>query len=234
MALGKLKIFTTIWSKVFAHQRALVSVLSFPLANWTLTPLCTSYWPRESKICLSVGRSSLKQTLKLTILLNIEVEPGEKDKRTCKIKTASIKWTKKEKKETEAQKKQGTYLLRTNRKDWTDKKIWETYIMLGRIEKSFRDMKSHLGFRPNFHQSKDRVESHMFISVLTYHLMHSIERKLRLNGDNRNWDSIKSILKTHCRVTLEYIVSKNGELLKNSKRTNSRPEKSHLDIYRKL
>ncbi len=124
--------------------------------------------------------------------------------------------------------------LRTNRKDWTDKKIWETYIMLGRIEKSFRDMKSHLGFRPNFHQSKDRIESLMFISVLAYHLMHSIERKLRLNGDNRNWDSIKSILKTHCRVTLEYIVSENGELLKNSMRTNSRPEKSHLDIYRKL
>ena len=46
-------------------------------------------------------------------LYHIEVEPGEKDKRTCKIKTASIKWTKKEKKEkkeTEAQKKQGTYL----------------------------------------------------------------------------------------------------------------------------
>ncbi len=64
--------------------------------------------------------------------------------------------------------------------------------------------------------------------------MHSIERKLRLNGDNRNWDSIKSILKTHCRVTLEFIVSENGELLKNSMRTNSRPEKSHLDIYRKL
>ena len=106
--------------------------------------------------------------------------------------------------------------------------------MLGRIEKSFRDMKSHLGFRPNFHQSKDRVESHMFISVLAYHLMHSIERKLRLNGDNRNWDSIKSILKTHCRVTVEYIVSENGELLKNSMRTNARPEKPHLDIYKKL
>ena len=167
-------------------------------------------------------------------LYHIEVEPGEKDKRTCKIKTASIKWTKKDKEETEAQKRQGTYLLRTNRKDWTDKKIWETYIMLDRIEKLLRNMKSYLGFRPNFYQSKDRVESHMFISVLAYHLMHSIERKLRLNGDNRNWDSIKSILKTHCRVTLEYIVSENGELLKNSMRTNSRPEKSHLDIYRKL
>ncbi len=58
-------MFTTIWSKVFAHQRALVSVLSFPLANRTLPPLCTSYWPRELKICLSVGQSSLKQTPKI-------------------------------------------------------------------------------------------------------------------------------------------------------------------------
>ena len=201
------------------------------------------YWrdgldkPRRLKTYESILRNIGRLTEKYpraARLYHIEVEPGEKDKRTCKIKTASIKWTKKEKKETEAQKKQGTYLLRTNRKDWTDKKIWETYIMLGRIEKSFRDMKSHLGFRPNFHQSKDRVESHMFISVLAYHLMHSIERKLRLNGDNRNWDSIKSILKTHCRVTLEYIASENGELLKNSMRTNSRPEKSHRDIYKKL
>ena len=62
MDLGNRKMFTTIWSKVFAPQRALVSVLSPPLANWTVTPLCTSYWPRESKICLSVGQSSLKQT----------------------------------------------------------------------------------------------------------------------------------------------------------------------------
>ncbi len=61
MDLGNLKTFTTIWSKVFAPQRALVSVLSSPLANRTLPPLCTSYWPRELKICLLVGQSSLKQ-----------------------------------------------------------------------------------------------------------------------------------------------------------------------------
>jgi len=46
--------------------------------------------------------------------------------------------------------------------------------MLGQIEYAFMCMKSSLGFRPNFHQKEERVGTHMYISVVAYHLMHVI------------------------------------------------------------
>jgi transposase len=59
----------------------------------------------------------------------------------------------------------GCYVLRTNREDLTDKEIWETYVMLTRIETAFRALKSSLGLRPNFHQTEDRIDAHLFIPV---------------------------------------------------------------------
>ena len=41
----------------------------------------------------------------------------------------------------------GTYLLRTNRKDLTDHEIWSLYVMLTRVERAFRNLKSNLGLR---------------------------------------------------------------------------------------
>ena len=107
--------------------------------------------------------------------------------------------------------------------------------MLGHIETAFRYMKSHLGLRPNFLQKGERVDAHMFISVLAYHVMHAIEHKLKLAGDSRNWWTIKTILRTHQRMTIEYI-SKNeeGTRYNNTLRLNSRLEPEHLEIYTKL
>jgi hypothetical protein len=47
---------------------------------------------------------------------------------------------------------EGCYVLRTDRTDLTDQEIWKTYVMLTRIEKAFRSLKSSLGLRPNVHQ----------------------------------------------------------------------------------
>ena len=107
--------------------------------------------------------------------------------------------------------------------------------MLGGIETAFKDMKSHLGLRPNFHQKGERVDAHMFISVLAYHLMHAIEHKLRLSGDSRSWWTIKTILRTHERMTIEYISKdEEGRRHNNTLRLNSRVEPAHLEIYTKL
>ena len=107
--------------------------------------------------------------------------------------------------------------------------------MLGRIEKSFRDIKSHLGFRPNFHQTEERVESHMFISVLAYHLMHYIEQKLRIHGDTRNWNTIKSVLATHYRLSVDYVsLNESNGLVQNTLRMDSQPSPAQIEIYDKL
>ena len=107
--------------------------------------------------------------------------------------------------------------------------------MSRRIESSFKDMKSHLGLRPNFHQLEDRIDAHMFISVIAYHIMHTIEQKLRLNGDNRSWRTIKNILSTHQRVTVSYkSLDEHNQLKQNHIRTTTNAEIEHIQIYKKL
>ena len=187
-----------------------------------------------SSILTNIGRLMEKYP-RAAKLYNIEVCPGEMDKRTGKLIAKDIRWEKKPDKSKDAKDDQGTYILRTNRIDLTNERIWEIYIMLGRIEKSFRDIKSHLGFRPNFHQTEERVESHMFISVLAYHLMHYIEQKLRIHGDTRNWNTIKSVLATHYRLSVDYVsLNESNGLVQNTLRMDSQPSPAQIEIYDKL
>ncbi len=65
----------------------------------------------------------------------------------------------------------GGYLLKTDRQDLTADEIWRTYILLTRVEAAFRAMKSPLLERPIFHQLQHRVEPHIFLCVLAYHLL---------------------------------------------------------------
>ncbi len=51
----------------------------------------------------------------------------------------------------------GNHILKTNRQDWTDQQIWQTYVMLIRVEKAFRNFKTGPGLRPNYHQLERRV-----------------------------------------------------------------------------
>ena len=96
----------------------------------------------------------------------------------------------------------GGYYLRCSRKDLSDDAIWRLYMMLTRVEAGFKALKSHLGLRPLFHQREDRCESHIFITILAYHLLHWIEHKLRLAGDNRSWPTIRRLLQTHAYTTI--------------------------------
>ena len=60
----------------------------------------------------------------------------------------------------------GTYFLRTDRNDLNDEKIWSLYIMLTTVEDAFRCLKDELGLRPNFHHKPNRIEGHIFVTVL--------------------------------------------------------------------
>jgi transposase len=185
------------------------------------------------KVVEMVGRLKEKYS-RAAGLYDITVIP-EKEGNTDMVNAIDIRWKRKEPRYEEKTKSEGTYVLRTNRVDLTDEQIWQTYITLGRIETAFKDMKSHLGLRPNFHQIEERVDAHMFISVLAYHVMHAIEHRLKCAGDSRSWWTIKTTLSTHQRMTVEYI-SKDDEGIRyiNSLRTNSRLEPAHLEIYTKL
>jgi transposase len=125
----------------------------------------------------------------------------------------------------------GRYLLRTNRTDLAQKEIWELYIMLNRVERSFRSLKGSVGIRPIYHFKAERIEAHIFISVLAYHLLHSIEEQLRSQGDTRCWATVRDLLSTHMLLTITH-QAVDGRLYELRRPT--RPEAHHETLYRAL
>lgn len=97
----------------------------------------------------------------------------------------------------------GVYCLRTNQTQWDDTTLWRTYTMLTDLEAVFRCLKSELGLRPNFHQKTDRVSGHLFISVLAYHLVHTIRHQLKAAGIHFSWEGIRRQLAGQNRITVQ-------------------------------
>ncbi|MCP4648631.1 MAG: IS1634 family transposase [PVC group bacterium] len=102
------------------------------------------------------------------------------------------------------QKEVGNYILRTNRLDLTEEEISKIHRSLTTVEDSFRSMKSHLGLRPIHHKRDDATTAHIFITVIAYHILAGILKKLRRNGIHYNWNTIRNILSTHVRVTTTF------------------------------
>jgi transposase len=145
-------------------------------------------------------------------------------------KVTEISWKKKLKRE-ERSTLTGCYVVETTQTELSAKEIWRQYTQLTRVESAFQDLKSELGLRPVYHQSSERTESHLFIGVLAYHLLNSIEFVLKSNGDNREWNTIKQILSTHQRST---IVLKGSPKKIYYIRTSGLPEPCHNEVYRLL
>lgn len=122
----------------------------------------------------------------------------------------------------------GVYCLRSNRTDWDEATLWHTYILLTDLEAVFRSLKSELGLRPVYHQKRNRVAGHLFLSVLAYHLVHTIRFQLKAAGIDLSWKSIRTRLATQQRVTVE-LKHADGRTLHIRKST--RPEPAQLEIY---
>ncbi|MCP5116322.1 MAG: IS1634 family transposase [bacterium] len=130
-----------------------------------------------------------------------------------------------------AERLDGGYLLKTDRKDMTKEEIWSTYILLTRVENAFRTMKSPLMERPIFHQLERRVEAHIFLCVLAYHLLVSIEKMFLDAGIHTSWATIREQLSTHQVVTV-VLPTSDGNVLRLRKATTPEPE--HKRIYETL
>ena len=125
----------------------------------------------------------------------------------------------------------GAYYLRSNRQDLDDAELWSLYMMLNQVEEAFRSLKSELGLRPVYHRLDRRLEGHLFISVLAYHLLAVIQRRLRSQGLSYRWQTIRSHLAMQLRVTVA-ITNDKGERLYI--RQTTEPEPFHVAIYRAL
>jgi len=176
---------------------------------------------RYDKVLERIGR--LKEKYKqIARFYQIHVE--EKDGLACRITWDYLK-------EQSDKRFSGAYFLRTDRFDLSEKDIWSIYIMLTQLEDAFRSLKSELLMRPVFHQKENRSDAHIFITLLAYHLLHSIRSILKQSGINMSWLQIRDRMSTQCRLT-NRIKTKEGHTL--FIRKSSEPEDFHKTIYDSL
>ena len=125
----------------------------------------------------------------------------------------------------------GSYLLRTDRADLSADEVWRIYTALTRAENAFRCMKSPLSERPIFHHLENRVESHIFLCVLAYHLLVAIETTLGRQEIHTSWASVRDLLATHEIATIVLPTDQDGIL--RIRRSGS-PEPDHRVLYEAL
>jgi len=73
--------------------------------------------------------------------------------------------------------REGRYLLRSNMQAASPETVWESYLLLTRIEQAFKDLKGSLSIRPIWHQLDNRTEAHIFVSFLAF-CLHTTLRNL--------------------------------------------------------
>lgn len=128
-------------------------------------------------------------------------------------------------------KQSGIYCLTSNVTNLAAEELWNTYTMLTDIESAFRSLKTELGMRPVYHQLEHRIDGHIFISILAYHLLHTIRYQLKLRGINDSWDGLRKILAMQIRSTTTLNLEDNGIV---RVRKTSKPTPEQARIYNAL
>lgn len=175
------------------------------------------------KVHTRIGRVKERHS-RVSGLYRITVVPDENNKTAV-----GVTWDLQPEKE--KKKLNGIYRLRSNKESITVEEFWQIYTNLTQVESSFKSMKSELGFRPVHHQKEHRVDAHLFITLLAYHICHSIGYRLRAHGIHHSWETVRTILSSHARVTTTMKGERNQSI---HIRKNSRPTTEQKKIYKVL
>ena len=140
-------------------------------------------------------------------------------------KVTNIEWKK------ESKGPLGIYCLRSNRLDLNEKELWSLYTTITEVEASFRSLKTELGFRPVYHQKQERVDAHLFISLLAYHLLHTLRYQLKSQNIHSSWQTLRQIFSIQMRIT-STMQTESGQQLSIRKTTKATPEQ--LVVYKAL
>ena len=179
---------------------------------------------KSDKVYIRVGRIKQKYSA-IAKYYEIQVKVDEKE-----INALSVVANKLEERDRRNE-LTGAYVIETSHENYSAEEIWRMYMLLTHVESSFKALKTDLGLRPVFHQIARRTEGHLFISVLAYHLLNSIEVSLSKSGYNHNFKTIKDILSTHQRSTITMISEdKNMHQI----RLSGTPESKQKEIYKIL
>lgn len=114
------------------------------------------------------------------------------------------------------------------RLELSDDEIWRTYMLLTRVEAVFRDLKNPLMERPIFHQLEHRVQTHVFICILAYHLLVAIEESFRDRALDTSWETLREQLRTH-QVCTVVMPTTDGRVVRL--RHTATPDKLHRQSY---
>jgi len=125
----------------------------------------------------------------------------------------------------------GVYCLRSNETSWEAERLWRTYVMLTDLEAVFRSLKSELGLRPIYHHKEERVDGHLFITVLAYQFVQIIRRGLQCKNIHDRWATLRKTLSSQCRVTASFKRA-DGRTLHVRKATMAEP--AQLEIFQAL
>ncbi len=150
---------------------------------------------------------------------------------TFDTKTRQLKNDPDEEKRKVAASLDGSYLIRSDRLELSADEGWRIYGSLTRAENAFRCMKSPLCERPIFHHLEHRVESHIFLCVLAYHLLVAIETTLLRQDIHTSWATVRDLLATHEITTIVLPTDQNGVL---RIRRSATPEPDQKVLYEAL
>jgi len=125
----------------------------------------------------------------------------------------------------------GCYVIENSRADMGAEETWKLYMTLTRVESAFRSMKETLGVRPVYHQTADRSAAHLFLAVLAYHLLATIENLMKQQGDTRSWGTLREVMSTLMRGT---VTMRDDQGVTYLLRLSGEPEDEHLLILEKL
>jgi len=176
---------------------------------------------KYDKVLEKIGR--LKEKHKL-VSGYYEIEVESKDQKTAQ----TIKW---KQKSTIKESFSGNYVIKTSMKELNEEKIWNLYNMIRGVEDAFRSLKLELGIRPNYHQLEKRINGHIFMSILAYHLLQIIEYKLKEKNEKISYRNLREKMSSHILMTVSMKVKEKGSLYV---RKASKPEVFHEHIYKLL
>lgn len=189
------------------------------------------------KLALRVEKGALKDRKKIQRAIGRIQAKHTKARRYYEVTVTEnagepqVTWAQNEEQMQQAADLFGCYVLRTDERTLSEHQLWQLYISLTRAEDGFRALKSNLGLRPNPHQKEERVDAHVFICVLAYHLLRNILWTLEQREEHRSWRTLKRILRTHCYTTI-LIPTNKGQIYRIRKA--GQPEECQKEIYRKL
>lgn len=156
---------------------------------------------------------SLKERYKVGNLYTIEVAQKVEAQGSGQAKVFATAITFKQNKQGQAKTEGlGEYVIRTDRLDLNEQDISQLHRSLTTVEASFRSLKSELGLRPNYHKLDRNMQAHIFITILTYHILAAIISKLEEANIYLEWKTIRNILANYVRVTSSF-KSKDNQII---------------------